>query len=45
MKEVQTLACDGNATPVVVKEMPSTALVDAQNGLGSVRMIFAVTNI
>lgn len=39
MNEVRTLACDGNATPVVVKETPSTALVDAQNGLGSVRVI------
>ena len=39
MKEVQSLACDGSATPVVVKETPSTALVDARNGLGSVRVI------
>ena len=42
MKEVQSLACDGNATPVVVKEMPSTALVDARNGLGSVRLMMYV---
>lgn len=40
MKEVHSLACDGNATPVVVKETPSTALVDARNGLGSVRKTF-----
>ena len=37
MKEVHSRACDGNATPVVVKETPSTALVDARNSLGSVR--------
>jgi len=39
MAEVRSLACDGNATPVIVKETPSTALIDAQNGLGSVRVI------
>lgn len=39
MKEVHTHACDGNATPIVVKETPSTALVDARNGLGSVSVI------
>ena len=39
MAEVRSLACDGNATPIVVKETPSTALVDARNGLGSVSVI------
>lgn len=42
MKEVQSTACDGNATPVVVKETPSTALVDARNGLGSVAGTFCM---
>ena len=42
MKEVQSTACDGNATPVIVKETPSTALVDARNGLGSVSVISVV---
>lgn len=28
--------CDGMATPVVVKETPATALVDARNGIGTV---------
>ena len=42
MKEVQSTACDGNATPVFVKETPSTALVDVQNGLESVNVISVV---
>ena len=36
IKEVKTKACDGNATPTIVKETSSTAFVDARNGLGSV---------
>lgn len=42
MTEVHLRSCDGNATPVVVKETPSTALVDAQNGLGSVAGTFCM---
>lgn len=42
MTEVHLRSCDGNAMPVVVKETPSTALVDAQNGLGSVSVITAI---
>ena len=36
IKEVKTKVCDGNATPTVLRETPSTAFVDARNGLGSV---------
>ncbi len=29
--------CDGRIAPVIVKETPATALVDGQNGIGTVR--------
>jgi LDH2 family malate/lactate/ureidoglycolate dehydrogenase len=29
-------ACDGKAVPKILKETPSTAWVDGQNGLGAV---------
>ena len=31
--------CDGKMTPVVVKETPATAYVDARNGIGTVRAL------
>ena len=36
VKEVAGKQCDGEVTPVIVKEMPGTAFVDGRNGIGCV---------
>lgn len=36
VQDVTSAICDGNATPVVVKDKFSTALVDGRNTLGPV---------
>ena len=36
LNDCNTKICDGNATPTVLKESVSTALVDGRNGLGPV---------
>ena len=36
VQDVTSAICDGNATPVIVKDKFSTALVDGRNTLGPV---------
>ena len=37
MNEIEKGFCNGQVSPVIIKETPSTAFVDGKDGLGMVR--------
>lgn len=43
-KDLESGLCDGTATPRIVKETTSTALVDGQNGIGPVSIDKYITD-